>query len=116
MTLQLDHPAFAPGEPITGLVQWQLPEPPEILELRLVWKTSGKGSVDMGTVPLLQVQLQGDPGQHQLSVLAPLGPWSYSGSLLSIVWTVELFLYTRDCESDRSEHAILIAPNRPHLI
>jgi len=77
----------------------------------LVWKTAGQGSVDMGAVPLLEVLLQGDPGQFSFSVPAPLGPWSYSGYLVSIVWTLELYLTASDCEVARSEHAIVIAPH-----
>ncbi|MCX6603535.1 MAG: hypothetical protein NTV52_08075 [Acidobacteria bacterium] len=112
ITLQLDHAATAPGELITGLAQWRLTAPPETLEVRLVWKTAGKGDVDMANVPLLQVPLSGHPGQLKISFPAPLGPWSYSGSLFSIAWILELTLSTRDGELARSEHPIVIAPHR----
>ena len=37
---------YRPGETIEGVAFWELPELPKVLELRLFWRTQGKGTVD----------------------------------------------------------------------
>ena len=81
---------FAPGGTIDGVAGWELDAPPRWVEVRLYWKTSGKGSEDMHVAATARFD---DPPAvdarvFQLSV--PRGPYSYRGTLLEIGWGIEL--------------------------
>ena len=40
--------AFEPGDTVRGEVDWSFDRAPERVELRLFWRTTGKGDEDLG--------------------------------------------------------------------
>jgi hypothetical protein len=118
LTLHLERTAFRPGEELSGEVSWDLGEPPAGGELRLRWDTSGKGdpeSAVVGTVPLAELprvpDASGASGAHpyragttagdevpaleardrrRFRFRLPERPYSLSGKLLTVTWSVEV--------------------------
>lgn len=113
---------FRPGDTISGSVSWsQLPEHITGLEARLLWYTEGKGNQDLDVVA--SQQLMGEPGDQserlqnassrmqdastrlssgsdgsqegsaRFDFTAPTRPFSFSGKLISLVWTIEVVLF-----------------------
>lgn len=100
---------YEPGEVMAGAVSWQLPEPPESVELRLFWYTEGRGDQDVGIVESINVDAPGQTDRRGFSFTLPLGPPSFSGSLISIIWALELI-------AEPGHHVerwnLVIGPNR----
>ncbi len=92
MTVELDggRGAFSPGERVEGQASWELPEPPQSLEVRLFWSTSGRGDSDQEVVAVEPVPSPGASGWVRFSFELPPGPYSFSGQLVSLAWAVEL--------------------------
>jgi hypothetical protein len=82
--------AFAPGETIEGVVSWQLKEPPKELELHLLYHTRGKGDDDAEVAETAVFPGAGASGVETFRFTAPSGPYSFSGRLISLSWTLEL--------------------------
>lgn len=81
---------FEPGEQIDVDVEWSLSEPPESLELRVVWNTSGKGSQDIGVAAIEKLEFPSANDRRRMSLTLPREPYSFSGRLISIIWALEL--------------------------
>lgn len=82
--------AFSPGDTVSGEVSWQRDAPPKSAELRLLWRTSGRGTVDICVV---ETTFFGDPQPTETRPFAfrlPAGPYSFSGSLITLTWGLEL--------------------------
>jgi hypothetical protein len=81
---------FEPGAQVVVVASWDLEEPPDSLEVRLLWKTEGKGTSDEDVVEQLPLD---HPGQHdsvRLGIQVPYSPYSFSGKLVSLSWWLEL--------------------------
>jgi hypothetical protein len=92
---------FRPGEEIRGIVLWNFDKMPSPLELTLFWRTEGKGTQDIGVIDTINIETAGPPkgevspkaeasGQKEFKFTAPTGPCSFSGTLISIIWGLEL--------------------------
>ncbi|HEX4954880.1 MAG TPA: hypothetical protein VF017_15930 [Thermoanaerobaculia bacterium] len=81
---------FAPGDPVTGTVAWSLDEAPSEVELRLFWYTSGKGEQDVVVVDTARFDAPGHQDQRAFSLHLPDGPLSFSGTLITLAWALEL--------------------------
>ena len=87
---------YQPGQVISGTAQWNLPDQPRKISLQLLWYTRGKGDEDIGLVDSVEFE---NPGQFQnqdFSFTIPPGPYSFSGKLISLIWTLELLAEPRD--------------------
>lgn len=84
--------AYAPGDELTGAALWELDAPPTLAEVRLVWRTKGKGTEDAAVAATVafDAPLAGDT--RPFSLRLPAAPYSFSGKLISLVWAVELVL------------------------
>lgn len=80
---------YRPGETIEGVAFWELAQPASSIELRLFWRTQGKGTVDVEVVQA-QPLSGGAQDRRPFRFVLPPGPYSVSGTLVSIVWGVEL--------------------------
>jgi len=80
--------AFLPGEEIEGTVSWQLASPGSV-ELRLLWYTEGKGDQDSRLVATVPFPNPGTNEVRPFRVRLPAGPFSVSGKLISLLWTLE---------------------------
>ncbi|HRC84785.1 MAG TPA: hypothetical protein PK413_04165 [Thermoanaerobaculia bacterium] len=81
---------FAPGDVIRGTVDWQLDGPPNRVDLRLFWYTEGKGDSDLGVVAVENFEQPGQRDRRSFSLQVPEGPLSFSGTLISLLWAIEL--------------------------
>jgi hypothetical protein len=92
LELQFDarRDTFEPGETVHGEVAWELEEEPSQVELRLFWYTEGRGDQDVGVVEVLPIAGPGIRDRRSFSFTLPSGPCSFSGTLISIVWAIEL--------------------------
>ena len=82
--------AFSPGETVTGKVTWQLDSPPGSAELRLVWSTSGRGITDFDIVQTVPFSDPQSSDTRPFTLTLPDAPYSFSGTLITLVWTLEL--------------------------
>jgi hypothetical protein len=81
---------YRPGETVEGVAFWELDAPPKSVEIRLYWRTQGKGMVDVEVVESLPQSSHGPRDRRPFRFLLPPGPYSVSGTLVSIVWGVEV--------------------------
>jgi hypothetical protein len=105
--------AFAPGEVVEGTVSWQLEKPAQSVELRLFWYTQGKGDQDVGvvsTVPFPEPALQ---DRRSFRISLPLGPYSFSGKLISLLWALEV---VAEPGSRAGRLEITVSPTRREIL
>lgn len=87
---------FKPGEKLEGNIRWTLAAPPQKLELQLLWHTSGKGSSDVRSAGSLVFHPGSSSGSESFSFQLPTAPYSFSGKLISLTWTLELLAHPGD--------------------
>ncbi len=80
---------FKPGELIVGRASWDLDKEVDAIEIRLFWYTSGKGTRDVGIEGSLRVDGPDTSGSRDFSFRAPEGPYSFSGKLITLAWSIE---------------------------
>ena len=90
LTLTDGRKDFEPGEEIEFAAQWELDEPTEAIELRAVWRTSGKGETDVGTAGMLRFDHPSPVETRRMKLRLPDAPYSFSGQLVSLSWRLEL--------------------------
>ena len=81
---------FKPGELIVGRASWYLDKEVDAIEIRLFWYTSGKGSRDVGVERTLRIERPDTSGYRDFSFPAPEGPYSFSGKLITLQWSIEV--------------------------
>jgi hypothetical protein len=81
---------FNPGQTVRGQVQWQLDKEPEKTVLRLLWYTAGIGAEDVGVVQTVEFDNPAMTDGRRFEFKLPAGPYSFSGQLISLIWTLEL--------------------------
>jgi hypothetical protein len=92
LTISIDEGGrwFKPGETINGTVEWFLDDDVDEVEVRLFWFTSGKGTRDVEVVARVHVEQPGRNGNRSFSFRVPTRPYSFSGSLITLTWGIEL--------------------------
>lgn len=111
--LRENQTAFRPGEAIAGAVLWELPGAPELAEVRLVWFTRGKGTEDGATVETVKLDAPPAADTREFSFAAPNGPYSFSGTLIALIWAIE-FVAKPGSAFERIE--ITIAPEGREIL
>lgn len=91
MQLHLEgQPAeYQPGQTVRGRVVLDPGESIEQIELAFVWQTSGKGTTDHQERPAGAVEVRGGQPEVTFAISAPHRPFSLSGKLLSIQWSLQ---------------------------
>ena len=89
---ELDNTQFVPGERLNGRVSWQGITGIGKAELRLFYYTSGKGTRDATVVDQREWTSPQETAQEGFSFELPEGPYSFSGTLISLIWALELVL------------------------
>jgi hypothetical protein len=79
-----------PGDTLELLASWSLASAPESLEARLFWFTQGKGTQDVGVVETQPIDVPGPQGERRIRFKLPDTPYSFSGTLITLAWGVEL--------------------------
>jgi len=105
--------AFHPGEELRGTASWSLDAPPTKVELRLFWRTEGKGSQDVGVVETLSFDGAGAEDRREFRLRLPPGPYSFSGKLISLIWALEL---VAEPGADAGRQDITISPTGREIV
>ena len=106
--LRENKTAFRPGEIIAGAVLWEFENAPDLAEVRLLWFTRGKGTEDGATIGTVTLDAAPAADTREFSFHAPNGPYSFSGTLIALIWAIE-FVAKPGSEFQRIE--ITIAPD-----
>ena len=99
--------AFQPGEEIAGAAQWRLKHAPHAVEVRLVWHTRGRGIEDVAVAETIQFPNPLQDDTRPFTITAPEAPYSFSGSLITLEWALELVALP---SNDNARVDIVIAP------
>ncbi len=81
---------FHPGEEIHGTASWSLETAPTKVELRLFWRTEGKGTQDVEVIETMAFEGAGAEDRREFRLRLPAAPYSFSGKLISLIWALEL--------------------------
>ncbi len=98
--------SFLPGQTISGNVRWLCSDPPKKASLQLIWYTEGKGDEDVGLADKIKFENLYASDEKPFEFQLPIGPYSFSGRLISLTWALELQV---DKEVIRKE--IVLSPN-----
>ena len=107
--LDNDRDGFAPGETITGELHWSgLPvSEMSFISLQLAFRTEGKGTSQREVFDEREWPLSASDGSESFEIQAPNWPWSFSGKLVSLLWTLDAWQ-----EDDHAESIqVAISPN-----
>ncbi|MFO1052928.1 MAG: hypothetical protein U1F36_12000 [Planctomycetota bacterium] len=108
-----DRRAFEPGATIRGRALWLCEQPPTSIEVRLFWRTQGKGDTDLEVVDVARIETTDAAGEQPFAISAPRRPWSFSGKLISLIWALEIVALPSE-DSERFD--ITIAPQGREVI
>ena len=111
--LRADRTTFQPCAEIQGQVEWQLDGNPDFIELSLFWRTEGKGTKDIGIAETLRFDNPGAFGSRDFGFKLPNGPYSFSGKLISIIWSIEL---AAPKGKDVVQKEIIISPTEQEIV
>jgi hypothetical protein len=81
---------YEPGEEIAGAAQWLLDEAPSSVEVRLLWRTSGRGDSDLAVVGTVGFDSPLQDDTRSFTFTAPEAPYSFDGALITLGWALEL--------------------------
>jgi hypothetical protein len=98
---------YRPGETLEGVAFWELDAAPTAVELRLFWRTAGKGTEDLEVVSTTRFDGVGARDRRAFRIALPPGPYSFSGTLVSLLWGLELVALPKD-EGQQTE--IIVTP------
>ena len=90
--LESGRTAFSPGDTLAGRVRWSVDADPQSAELRLFWYTSGKGTENVGVMQTMTFDRPQISDRREFRMILPHQPYSCSGTLVSIVWALELIV------------------------
>jgi hypothetical protein len=89
ITLDEGRTAYRPGDRVRGTVSWMVEGEPESVAVHLLWYTEGKGDQEIGIAATAELP-PATEGSAEIDLAVPIGPWSFSGKLVSLLWAVEL--------------------------
>ena len=81
---------FLPGQILSGNLRWLCSEPPKKASLQLIWFTEGKGDEDVGLAEEMKFENPYASDERPFEFQLPVGPYSFSGRLISLTWALEL--------------------------
>jgi hypothetical protein len=109
LTPENGQTAFEPGARLAGIASWKASVPPRGIELRLSWVSRGKGGRDLKIVETLGLPEPLAEERRPFILTLPRAPYSFSGHLISLGWTLELVASPGE---EKTSVAIVIAPGR----
>ena len=93
LRIDLEEQGFEPGATVSGRVTWDAGrETPQKLLVSLLWHTEGKGTEDVEVIQQMTMANPGTGGYRDFNFRLPEFPWSFSGQLISLIWTIEASL------------------------
>ena len=90
LAIRNDQNTFRPGETVEGVAGWQLAQAPSSLEVRLFWRTQGKGTEDVELVATFPFENPQQEEARPFTFTLPHAPYSFSGKLISLLWALEI--------------------------
>lgn len=106
--LEEGRDTFRPREQLRGRLRWDLAgERVETIRLELLWHTQGKGTRDADVVETLTVENPPTRGERAFAFSLPAGPYSFSGKLFSVLWTLQAVSEPGD---EVVQHGIVLSP------
>ncbi len=106
--------AYRPGDEVAGTVSWDLgDEAPESAEVRLAWYTRGRGDRDSEVVAAQALEAPAPAERRSFRFRLPDGPYSFSGKLISLVWTVEAVV---EPESRAGRVELVVSPTGEEIL
>ena len=92
LELALEHgrTLFEPGARVSGVAAWSAAVAPLGMELRLVWATHGPGGRDVTIAATVPFDEPRATERRPFIFSLPTAPYSFRGSLISLVWTLQL--------------------------
>jgi len=108
-----ERTAYRPGGIIEGAIGWELAEAPKAIEVRLFWHTRGKGTEDTEVVDQVRFEQPAMQGAEPFRFTAPEQPYSFSGRLISVIWSLEVVVL-RGGPSARLD--LVIAPEAREIV
>ena len=112
ITVDRQAEGFLPGESLSGHVRWDVDGALAALEIRLFWYTAGKGTQDVGIVATERLDAPRPSGGRPFRFTLPRTPFSFSGTLISLVWAIELVALP-GAETQRVE--FVVSPTRAEV-
>lgn len=85
-----DRTTYRVGERVEGRALWVFATPPEAVEVRLFWRTSGKGDDELGVVAVHRIDSPDIAGEEAFALELPTRPWTWHGKLISLDWSLEV--------------------------
>lgn len=105
--LENDRNLFKPGETLRGQALWALEKRPRAARVSLFWHTMGKGTEDSREEGEVVFENPGERDKRAFSFRLPPAPYSFSGTLVSLAWGVELSI---DGEEDVQTRKFILSP------
>jgi hypothetical protein len=81
---------YRPGEWVEGVAFWSLSAAPASIEVRIYWRTQGKGTQDLELVRNVKFTQVGLEDRRPFRLQLPAAPYSFSGKLITLAWGVEV--------------------------
>lgn len=82
--------AFAPGETIGARISWDLEDRVASIRVSLIYATCGKGTTDQRVHEVVLIDEPPLVGHDRVEFIAPDGPHSFSGRLVSLGWQLSV--------------------------
>lgn len=106
LSVNADQPAYVPGDVITGSIRWaDIKEDSKQIDVRLIWYTKGKGQRNHEVLDTMTIASPPPRGESGFQFTVPHRPYSFSGKLISLVWSIEALVFP-DLEAEQLEVVI----------
>lgn len=87
---------YRPGDVVRFLARWDLDQSPPFMEARLFWHTAGRGRRDFRLIDTVVFERPPRKDEQRGEFTLPDSPYSFSGKLISLRWTIELVVEGSD--------------------
>ena len=108
LRLANEEAKFAPRQDVSGELRWDLDVPVVKVSLNLLYRTSGKGTVDVVAVATKAYPARSQ-GTEQFLYTLPNHPYSFGGVLVTLEWAIEAVLLGPTPQHIRRE--IVVSPH-----
>ena len=104
---------FRPREVVQGTASWRFDSAPSAVEVRLFWFTRGKGTIDASVIDKVRFQQPLAQDRQAFEIRLPDTPYSFSGTLVSLIWAVEI---VADPGKEHALNEIVMAPDAREIV
>ncbi|MCB0334631.1 MAG: hypothetical protein KDD55_14100, partial [Bdellovibrionales bacterium] len=98
---------------VRGRAEWFLDSAPDEVEVTLFWHTSGKGTEDVEVVDSVAHAHPSSQGEMSFSFQLPAEPYSFSGTLITLAWAIEILTHSPD---ESFSETITVSPKDREIV